>query len=370
MNNTGNAQTTVPQANAAVTTSGLLQTPVIMPNRLILNNGATDHITSSPNLLVDSRQNTILPPVIMPSGEQALITSTGTLHLNSIISLKNVLGVPSFKVDLMSISRITRGLNCSVTFFPYWCVLQDLAMKTTIGLGKQRGGLYYLVTLASTPPTPKYQPSASTAIATQSSRSHVISSTDLWHRRLGHLSSSILHFMAKTLLNFPFKFQDACDICALSKQCRLPFSTSSISSIQPFELIHYNIWGPYKIPSLSSAKYFLTIMDDYSRFTWVFFMHHKHETQNLLINFFSFVKTQFNASITNIRVDNGGNFFLCKIFSANMAQFINTLTFIRPNKMESSSVNIVISLSLHVLFIFKLTSPCIFGQNASLLMSI
>jgi hypothetical protein len=42
--------------------------------------------------------------------------STGTLPLNSVISLKNVLGVPSFKVDLMSISQVTRGLNCSVTF--------------------------------------------------------------------------------------------------------------------------------------------------------------------------------------------------------------------------------------------------------------
>ena len=123
MNNTGNAQTTVPQANAAETTPGLLQTPVIMPSRLILDSGATDHITSSPNLLVNSRQNITLPPVIMPSGERAPITSTGTLHLNSVISLKNVLGVPFFKVDLMSISRITRGLNCSVTFFPYWCVL-------------------------------------------------------------------------------------------------------------------------------------------------------------------------------------------------------------------------------------------------------
>ena len=138
MNNTGNAQTTVPQANVAVTTPGLLQTPVIMPSRLILDSGATDHITSSLNLLVDSRQNTILPPVIMPSGEQAPIMSTGTLHLNYVISLKNVLGVPSFKVDLMSISQITRGLNCSVTFFPYWCVLQDLATKTTIGLGRRR----------------------------------------------------------------------------------------------------------------------------------------------------------------------------------------------------------------------------------------
>jgi hypothetical protein len=205
------------------------------------------------------------------------------LPLNSVISLKNVLGVPSFKVNLMSISRVTRGLNCSVTFFPYWCILQDLATKTTIGLGKQRGRFYYLVALASPTPTPNFQSSA--PIATKSFFSHVISSTELWHRRLGHLSFSRLNFMANNLLNFSFKLHDACDICALSKQCRLPFSSSSISSIRPFELIHCDIWGPYKIPSLSGAKYFLTIVDDYSRFTWVFFMHHKHETQNLL-NFF------------------------------------------------------------------------------------
>jgi len=77
-----------------------------------------------------------------------------------------MLGVSSFKVDLMSIIRITRGLNCSATFFLYCYVLQDLAMKTTIGLGKQRGGLYYLVALALTPPTLKYQPFASIVNAT------------------------------------------------------------------------------------------------------------------------------------------------------------------------------------------------------------
>jgi hypothetical protein len=112
--------------------------------------------------------------------------------------------------------------------------------------------------------------------------------------------------MAKNLLHFPFKFKNACEVCALSKQCRLPFSTSSISSVRSFELIHCDIWGPYKIPSLSGAKYFLTVVDDYSRFTWVFFMQHKNETQHLLTNFFSFVKTQFNTSIAKIRVDNGG----------------------------------------------------------------
>ncbi|KAJ0044991.1 hypothetical protein Pint_05159 [Pistacia integerrima] len=73
----------------------------------------------------------------MPSGEQAPITSIGNLPLNSAVTLKNVLGVPSFKVDLMSVSRVTRDLNCLVTFFPHWCILQDLTTRTTIGLGEQ-----------------------------------------------------------------------------------------------------------------------------------------------------------------------------------------------------------------------------------------
>ena len=85
--------------------------------------------------------------------------------------------------------------------------------------------------------------------------------------------------MAKNLLHFPFKQNNDCTVCALAKQIRLPFSTSSISSDKPFELIHCDIWGPFKVPPLSGAKYFLTIMDDFSRFTWVFLMHHKSETK-------------------------------------------------------------------------------------------
>ena len=244
----------------------------------------------------------------MPNGEQAPIISTGNLHLSPVIYLKNVLGVPSCKVNLMSVSRITSDLSCSVTFFPYWCILQDLMTRKMIGLGKQRDGLYYLVataankSLQATTKSPQCIPSAT---------AHTIrplSSTTSWHRRLGHLSSSRLGFMAKTLLNFPLTSNHICHVCALAKQTRLPFSISSISSIKPFELIHCDIWGPYKIPSLSGAKYFLTIVDDFSRFTWVFFMHHKSETRHLLINFFSLVKTQFHTTIATIRVDNGREF--------------------------------------------------------------
>jgi len=85
----------------------------------------------------------------MPNGNHTPIISIGTLPLSPIVSLTNVLRVPSYKVDLMLVSRVTRDLNCSVILFPFRCILKDLMMRTTIGLGKQQSGLYYLVVMTS-----------------------------------------------------------------------------------------------------------------------------------------------------------------------------------------------------------------------------
>ena len=88
----------------------------------IIDSGATDHITSSFKLLHKDK-NCSLPPVLLPSGEKTNIVAKWSLPLNSVYYLHDVLSVPTFKVDLISISRLTRGLNCSVTFFHYWCIL-------------------------------------------------------------------------------------------------------------------------------------------------------------------------------------------------------------------------------------------------------
>ncbi|KAJ0014754.1 hypothetical protein Pint_21028 [Pistacia integerrima] len=82
----------------------------------------------------------------------------------------------------MPVSRVTRDLNCSVTFFPYWCILQDLTTRMTIGLGEQRDELYYLVALASEKSKPQTPSAAATSFHSPSSQ---VTSTSLWHRRLG-----------------------------------------------------------------------------------------------------------------------------------------------------------------------------------------
>ncbi|KAI9180399.1 hypothetical protein LWI28_004458 [Acer negundo] len=205
------------QANA-VSKPGLSK---ITSHNWIIDSGATDHISTSSKLFFRTDKNCSLPHVLLPSGEKANIIARGSLPLNSVYYLNNVLCVPSFKVDLMSVSRLTRGLNCSVTFFPYWCVLQDLATRRMIGLGKQRDGLYYLVALAT-----KKSMTNSSPPPHRPTCNLTISSTDLWHNRLGHVSSSRLSFIAKTFLNFSAESNNACPICPLAKQSRLPFYSS------------------------------------------------------------------------------------------------------------------------------------------------
>lgn len=98
------------------------------------------------------------------------------------------------------------------------------------------------------------------------------------------------------------------DSCVKAKLTRLPFPNSSIKSYSCFDLIQCDIWGSYRIPSFLGAKYFLTIVDDFSRAVWVYLTRHKHEASNSLISFHDMINTQFGKSIKRIRSDNGGKF--------------------------------------------------------------
>ena len=64
-----------------------------------------------------------------------------------------------------------------------------------------------------------------------------------------------------------------------------------------FALLHCDIGAPNRVSYSWHARYFLTIVVDYSRATWVYMMIGKHEVQNLVCNFYSLIKTQFNKKI-------------------------------------------------------------------------
>ena len=96
----------------------------------------------------------------------------------------------------------------------------------------------------------------------------------------------------------------------IAKFKRLPFPNSNHISEHAFDLIHCDVWGPFANATHDGFKYFLTIVDDATRSTWVYLMNSKTKTRPLLISFYKMIFTQFQTNIKVIRIDNAHEFFL------------------------------------------------------------
>lgn len=66
-----------------------------------------------------------------------------------------------------------------------------------------------------------------------------------------------------------------------------------------------DIWGPYYVSSVNNHHWFLTIVDDFSRFTWIVMLKGKFEVQAQVQIFFTMIATQFGKTVKQIRSDNG-----------------------------------------------------------------
>jgi hypothetical protein len=77
---------------------------------------------------------------------------------------------------------------------------------------------------------------------------------------------------------------------------------------RPLELLHIDLFGPIAYISIGGSKYCLVIVDDYSRFTWVFFLQEKSQAQDILKGFLRRAQNEFRLRIKKIRSDNGTKF--------------------------------------------------------------
>ena len=113
--------------------------------------------------------------------------------------------------------------------------------------------------------------------------------------------------------------QSSCTICPLTKQSKLDFVSHNNLATLPFDLIHCDIWGPHHIPFYSRHQYFLTLVDDCTRFTWVYMLKHKSDVHIIIPNFFSLVTTQFGANIKQFRLDNAKELAFIDFFQRKMS---------------------------------------------------
>jgi transposase InsO family protein len=81
-----------------------------------------------------------------------------------------------------------------------------------------------------------------------------------------------------------------------------------MTTTRPLEMLHMNLFGPIAYISIGGNKYDLVIVDDYSRFTWVFFLQGKSETQEVLKKFLRRAQNKFDAKVKKIRSNNDTEF--------------------------------------------------------------
>ena len=100
----------------------------------------------------------------------------------------------------------------------------------------------------------------------------------LWHLCLGYVSVQKLHSLISSGFLGQVKYDSVdCVSCQLAKQSALSFNNSDSFSHASFDLIHFDIWGPSPTATVGGSKYFVIFVDDFSRYTWIYFMHNRSE---------------------------------------------------------------------------------------------
>ena len=110
----------------------------------VIDSGVTDHMTSNSSLISTFQSQPSTSTVTLKNGSQSCVLESGTIFPTPSLPLSFVLSLPNFSFNLMSLTKLTQVLKCNISFFPDFCLFEDLMTKQIIGRGQESGGLYIL----------------------------------------------------------------------------------------------------------------------------------------------------------------------------------------------------------------------------------
>lgn len=104
-----------------------------------------------------------------------------------------------------------------------------------------------------------------------------VSRTELWHKRLGHCHIQRMLDMKKRYMTrgLPILSDHLpnCNVCQFGKQNRMPFPKIVWRTTKKLQLIHTDVAGPQRTPSLQGSLYYIVFIDDFTRMCWIFFLN-------------------------------------------------------------------------------------------------
>ncbi|GJT97915.1 ribonuclease H-like domain-containing protein [Tanacetum coccineum] len=143
----------------------------------------------------------------------------------------------------LSVNKLIKDNKMFLGFDENKCYIQDSKREKVLGTGSETGGLYM------------FDMNTDCSVAPQRGVK----------RPLGHPTDQVLSMLKNDLSISKNYFVHVCEVCHRAKQTREPFPLFDHKSKTMGELVHLDLWGPYRVPSREGFKYFLTIVDDYSR---------------------------------------------------------------------------------------------------------
>ena len=271
-----------------------------------LDTGATIHVTNSLQALRNLRKPSDGELIIrLGNGDKVEVQHVGDISLGlstgHTLELRNVVYVPSMRRNLISVTALD--------FDGYYCFFGNRKFELfynscMVGSGMLSDGLYKIDL------DPNFANSINTVIGKKRSRVDENSSM-LWHKRLGHISRDRMQRLIKEgiLQDLDFSDFDTCVDCIKGKLPARARKGKRSRKLNILELIHTDISGPITPTAMGGYRYFITFIDDYSRFGWVELLTEKSESLDAFKTFKVAVELKFGQKIKCVNSDRGGEYY-------------------------------------------------------------
>ncbi|KAH9650014.1 hypothetical protein KPL70_026198 [Citrus sinensis] len=275
-------------------TNVCVATEEVQKGKWILDSGCTFHMSHCQNFF--SEYHKIDGGKVM-MGNNAVCKVIGIrnvclkLHNGTIREVKQVRHVPDLKRNLISLGMLDQVC--------YSARLEHGKIEihngaTLVIKGSRKNGVYVLDGEVVTG-----ESSVSTKVNMDATR--------LWHLRLGHMSIKGLKELAKQGVLGSDKIEELvfCEDCVLGKSTRASFKRSQHKTMDILEYIHSNLWGPSQVPSMGGNRFFMSIIDDFSRRVWVYVLRTKDQVFGKFKDWKALVENQIGKKVKKLRIDNG-----------------------------------------------------------------
>ena len=286
-------------SNNACLSEVLTVSNILVPDEWILDSGCSFHMSPNRSWFTNFNEHES-GTVYMGNNNTCTVQGIGDiklkLHDGKIRLLTNVRYVPGLKRNLISLGTLD---EIGFSYLAKNGCLHVTKNDCIVLSGIKKNGLYVLEGVY-------YAADDRTDSALVSD----FNMTELWHLRLGHMSQKGIQILKQQGLlgNGPMAELKFCSTCILGKQHREKFPKGAHLVKACLDYIHADLWGPAKEATFGGNRYFLSIIDDFSRKVWVYLLKSKDQTLESFKTWKTLVENQVDRKVKCLRTDNGLEF--------------------------------------------------------------